>query len=314
MTRRQALVLGGLTLLMLGLVAWLARVVDLDEALHAFATVRLGPLPWLGVAFVVLYAVRIARFGVLLGPGVPLRPLVLSSLAGYFAVTVLPLRLGELARPLLLARVGVPLEASVAAVVVERLFDLAALLALLVWIGVAVPLPGAVVVEGIDVLAAGQQAVALAGGVGLTGLVVVGLVGASARGGSARGGLLARFAAAVRTLAWHPGRAGIAALLTGVSWIGNVGWVAVGLVAFDLPSSAQVATVALAVLMAGITVAPTPGFFGSFEASMVVALLPYGASAAVAAACALFCTWPGRSAPRPWASPRWACSGWALGS
>ena len=157
-------------LLLAGLAASLAftffalRDVDFDTFLEALAG---GNPAWLAAAFVVFvaaYAVRVLRWLVLFEPGVrpPFGSVVRALLVGEFLTSLLPaLRLGEVARIIVLHRAArTPRSDALGTVVAERTHDAAALLLLLF---VAVPfapdvtwLRGAVVL--LAILAAGALA------------------------------------------------------------------------------------------------------------------------------------------------------------
>ncbi len=85
--------------------------------------------PWVVVAMfvgahVVMHAARTVRWGLLIRPlGASWRLTFSSISVGIPAAFFLPLRLGELVRPALCARGGVPLGGAVAAVAVERIAD-----------------------------------------------------------------------------------------------------------------------------------------------------------------------------------------------
>jgi uncharacterized protein (TIRG00374 family) len=81
------------------------------------------------------YALRALRWGVLLRPfkaGIPFRSLWNFSLIGFMISYLLPGRLGEVARPVLLAeKEGIKKSQAIATIVNERLFDLLTVLLLL---------------------------------------------------------------------------------------------------------------------------------------------------------------------------------------
>ena len=94
------------------------------------------------------YAVRAWRWGLLLRPfkrSIPFRSLWNFSLIGFMISYLLPGRLGEVARPLMLAeKEGIKKSQAIATIVNERLFDLLtvlALLALYLAAGVGTPSP-----------------------------------------------------------------------------------------------------------------------------------------------------------------------------
>lgn len=124
--RRRAL-LWALSLLGAAVFLWLAsRTVPLwPDVLHL-------PRPdLLALAAALLLPYNLARAGRLrfvLPPGAPVSPALLhgSGLVSFLVILILPLRLGELSRPLILARAGVPglgLPEAIAAIAAERLLD-----------------------------------------------------------------------------------------------------------------------------------------------------------------------------------------------
>lgn len=277
--------LGVASVTALGVAARNAPAVEIGEALRS---VRTLPALLALLAFVPNHALRIWRFRVLLGPRAPLGRVASACFVGFFAILALPLRLGELVRPAALARDGVPLEESLAALLVERALDLVSLLALLAWVGLAVDLQG-FVVSGVDVLAAGQRTVGT-----LALILAVGLVGVAWIGPNISTRLpafaapFARFADALRALGRDPARAASAFVLTVLCWWSAALYVWAGLAAIPgLPADPRSATVTLTAILAATTVLPTPGFVGSYEAGAVEALRWLGGDPASAFAFAV---------------------------
>lgn len=122
------------------LFVWLSlRGAPLSEVWDA---VLRADLRWVALYFVFLtgvHLVRVARWGLLLEPVAKVRFRDLNPIGavGFMALMVLPLRLGELARPYLVGeQLGVRKTAALASVVVERLIDGASmglLLVVLLW-------------------------------------------------------------------------------------------------------------------------------------------------------------------------------------
>jgi len=85
---------------------------------------------WLGVAVglaLLSYWLRAIRWGIILRPAARVRhsSLVLTTAVGYAAMTLLPARMGDVIRPVLLARRDrFPVSAALASVLTERLFDM----------------------------------------------------------------------------------------------------------------------------------------------------------------------------------------------
>jgi len=94
------------------------------------------------VASVGTVYIRAQRWRVLLRPvgNVPLYPALSATAIGFGATSVLPFRLGEILRPMLLGRhAGVGMSAALSSVVLERLFDM--LLVIGCFLGVALVYP-----------------------------------------------------------------------------------------------------------------------------------------------------------------------------
>ncbi|GIW41119.1 MAG: membrane protein [Candidatus Binatia bacterium] len=107
---------------------WFAvRDVDWQEAGRALASARyVGVLPMLAVTVWTLY-IRAQRWRRLLEPvgRPPMRTLVAATNIGFLANMVLPLRVGEVLRPVLASRrEDLPLSGVLATVVLERVFDM----------------------------------------------------------------------------------------------------------------------------------------------------------------------------------------------
>ena len=280
---------GAVALLVLGvaLLVGVLRGVDPDELRRAWAGVAVGALPALLAAFAANHALRILRWQVLLGTGRP-RDALTACLLGFLAVQVLPLRLGELVRPWVHARSGTPLGRSLAALAVERTLDVVALGALLVWVALAPDLPP-LRVAGVDVVAVARRSAGLGAAVLVAGLVAVAVVGPRAASWPVLGRVAASMGGAIRELWAEPRRGGPALILTLGTWSSYFAYVTAALACFPgLPSGARVGTVTATAVIAGTTALPTPGFFGSYEASMVAALRLFGADEVGASAAALF--------------------------
>jgi uncharacterized protein (TIRG00374 family) len=107
--------------------AFAVRGVDWGEA---WAAVRAANYVWVLLMFPVTIwtlFIRAQRWRVFLhAVGVPpLRPLVSATNIGFLANMVLPLRIGEVVRPVLLSRrAGLPLSGVLASVLLERIFDM----------------------------------------------------------------------------------------------------------------------------------------------------------------------------------------------
>ena len=121
-----------LSLAMSGLFVWLSlRHTDVRAVLAAMGAADPMRIALYVVVLLVIHLVRTVRWGILLEPlgQVSFKRLNSASAVGWMLLMVLPLRLGEFARPLLIARPpeggGAPLRRSgaLASIVVERIVD-----------------------------------------------------------------------------------------------------------------------------------------------------------------------------------------------
>lgn len=104
---------------------WSFRGVDFSDVGRQFQSVPLATVLIVLGSQLFLHLVRSLRWGILvkpLGNATPRQILTASSI-GFAGTFFLPLRLGELVRPALISRAGVPFVGAMASVVVERMFD-----------------------------------------------------------------------------------------------------------------------------------------------------------------------------------------------
>ncbi len=104
---------------------WVLSGVDLGRVGATSSRVPASTLGLVLVAQLLLHFVRSARWGLLVQPLGPVRPrqILTAASLGFSATFFFPLRLGELVRPALVARSGVPFLGAMASVVVERIVD-----------------------------------------------------------------------------------------------------------------------------------------------------------------------------------------------
>jgi glycosyltransferase 2 family protein len=119
------------------------RHVDATDLARAVASARPG---WLLLAlgtFVVMFALRAARWAILLG-GTPFWTTFHALNIGYLMNSTLPLRVGELGRSYVVSdRTGVGMARALSSVVVERAIDLASVVLLFAAYASRVPMPPA---------------------------------------------------------------------------------------------------------------------------------------------------------------------------
>lgn len=257
-------------------------------------------------AMLAVTAVRLMRWGLLVEAvaDVPRPTIGRVGLIGAMAIDVLPVRSGELVRPLFLRRqAGVPFGAGMATCVVERVLDLLALLLLLLATLALADLPSLVVTvfdRPVDVAVQGRNAVLAA--VLFFGLPGVLLVLAGNRGEAALHLAVRPLPEALRrplvslSLAYRDGTRAIgkpvlllqAGALTCAGWVLNVlvQWAlmeAFGLSGYDFWQVGFLTVVVAVALML-----PSPaGGLGVFEAGAVAGLLLFAVDPSLAAALAV---------------------------
>ncbi len=268
-----------------------ARNVSWMELRLALASARWG---WMAPLAVVLTAAQLARalrywLIVRAVKEIPLARVATTAFAGFMALNVLPLRAGEVARPLLLrSRDGVPLAAGLATVVAERVVDVMAVFGLLLATLFVVP-SRTLAIGGstFDLRQVARVLLALfvPAGLFLVALIALrqtlvtrierGLSVVSVRLASVVAKLLAGFVGGLGIFRDAKGAAAVGAL-TGVVWGLHVAGMAIGfpMLRLDLPLEAAIAV--LAITMAGITIPGGIGMSGNFQLFCVAALSLYG--------------------------------------
>ena len=124
--------------LLVGVIAifWFGWELNLDELLEILQAVK---IEWVALAAVILLAefvIRALRWSVLLRPmgfEIPLKLLFSAQVIGASLNTILPLRAGEVAKPLLVSqKSGHPFWAVTATAIMERVFDILGMVSVLV--------------------------------------------------------------------------------------------------------------------------------------------------------------------------------------
>jgi uncharacterized protein (TIRG00374 family) len=251
---------------------------------EAFARVQyvyVVPLALLSLASIL---VRCQRWRLLLRPiaDVPMLPLVSATSIGFFCNMVLPLRVGEVIRPVLLARrCRLPASSVLGSVLLERLLDMVTVLLFLAVVIALVPVSDTIRRSGIVFVV-----IAIAGVV-----LVVALQRRHPRALRLVSGILGQLPGGVRTRAeeaLHGFIEGLQSLGGGAAllrialysvylWGVIAAVFALGFVACGLPVPPFRGSLALVTIVAGAVSAPSaPGFIGTFQAGCVVALALFG--------------------------------------
>ncbi|HEY0350563.1 MAG TPA: lysylphosphatidylglycerol synthase transmembrane domain-containing protein, partial [Gemmatimonadales bacterium] len=255
-----------------------------------------GPLFGAVVIATLTFPLRLLRWRLLLrqerGQAYPSRPLWHAIALGFMANNLLPLRAGELIRSYTASRLtGARFTTVLSSVAVERIFDALTVVALLAFALLRSDLPPAVTVGGTSVAHLARGAGVLAA-IGL--LIAVAIVAAplaaerlvrqlvrSDRLADRAVSLIEAIRQGLMVLR-TPGRLGGVILWSLVLWLVNALGFYVGFAAFHIPVSYIGALLLQGLLILGISIPSTPGFFGPFEAVIVAVLALYGISNDVA--------------------------------
>jgi glycosyltransferase 2 family protein len=276
--KRAAQMVGGLAISGAALALTL-RGKDVGRIAHEMASADYRWL-WPYVAILLaIHVIRTVRWGILLEPvaRVPFSKLNAVSAVGFMALVLLPFRLGEFARPYLVAeRPRIRVSAALSSVVVERVADGLFTAVLLVVTLLAVP-------EGTR----GLHAFRLAGGVvflafaGLLAFLVVAyrnraaavrfthrvLDSVSPRAAERAAGMMDAFIHGLRLV---PSRRKVVLffLLTGAYWAVN-GWgIQIFARSFGFHLGLTDAYTVLGVLVVGVMIPAGPGMVGTFQAAV----------------------------------------------
>ena len=295
LTRHTALV----AIATLALLYFFFRQADLGGVWRALLAAHPGLIALAVVVTAQTYVIRTWRWQILLAPieRLPFPPVLRATIVGFTTSFLLPARAGELIRPWMLSReTGVSASAAFATVIVERLFDLVAVLALFcVWRLLPTP-AGAAEIDGVTPAAI----LAAVFGVGALALTFL-LAGRSERVGALATGLSrvlpARAATAIvafvqkfaRGLAImrRPGPIVAALALSLLLWasIGLTTWLTS--LAFDITFPFTASFLLSLFLVVGVAV-PTPGGVGGFHAAYSFAVTRlFDATSEQAVACAI---------------------------
>jgi uncharacterized protein (TIRG00374 family) len=287
---RQALTAALGIAISVGLLLWALRGVSITEVLRHIRAAHPAPLAIAVVIATLTFPLRLIRWRLLLRDerGRPYRaiPLWHAIALGFTANNVLPLRAGELVRSYAAARLAPARFSTVfSSIAVERIFDALAVVALLTLALLSPDLPPHLTVGGQSV-AHLARAGAVAGAVGLLTAILVVAAPLTAerlvrrvlpfpRLASGIVGILEGVRQGLMVLR-TPGRLAGVVFWSLVVWLANALAFYVAFAAFDIPVSYLGALLLQGLLILGISLPSTPGFFGPFEAVIVAVLALYG--------------------------------------
>ncbi len=209
---------------------------------------------------------------------------------GFFCINVLPARLGELVRPLLLLeREGIPIGAGFGMVFVERALDLCSMLVMLGLVAWLVPVPGRtleIAGQSVDWVNLGRIAAGIAAPSVLAGGVLVAVAGRPILARLKGDGLVVRliqrfgqgFLGLLEGALRSPGRLAAILGLTVVTWVLTGAMYPPLARAFGIGDAIGYGegVGVLAMTMAGMALPAAPGFAGTYEAAVRAGLALFG--------------------------------------
>ena len=266
------------------LLVWLSiRGIEFRGVVDGFRTIRCGYVLPAVVAMFLMQLLRSIRWGLILRPIEKVDQLSLFSVTsvGFLAIIAIPARLGELARPYLIAKKSrIPMSSALGTIFVERVLDSLTVLIIAVLALFFTPLPPWLIRSSVLFL-----------------LVTLGLAAVMIRVIVRReatlrilapliGRLPARYAGTVNRLIDHfiegfrivadPALLFSATLLSIVIWLVDVVAIYLLFLAFGLHLPVAAAFVLMIILIIGIAVPTAPGFIGNWHYFCILGLGLFG--------------------------------------
>lgn len=265
------------------LIYFSVRGIDFNETLTDLKKVHLG-YAGLSLFFIILMqALRSYRWGVILEPMEKISQFTLFAVTsvGFLAIAAIPARIGELARPYLIAkRSSIKMSSALGTIIVERVLDSLAVLTITVAVFILQDLPSWMFKSGILFFS-------------VTMLVIACMIG-----------LIWRRERAVKIidwiLRWLPGKLAqkvnhvihhfidgfqvitdvnsllYLLLLSAVVWLVDVAAIYTLLLAFGFNLPLLAAFVVMVILIAGIAIPTAPGFIGNWHYACILGLSLFG--------------------------------------
>jgi glycosyltransferase 2 family protein len=276
----------------IALLLWSMRGVSVHQVWRDIRAAHAAPLTLAVILATLAFPLRLIRWRLLLprdhGRAYPAGPLWHAVALGFMANNILPLRAGELIRSYTASRLAkIRFTTVLSSVAVERIFDGLTLVGLLSAALLYSDLPGNLTVGGASV----ARLTKFAGLVGCLGLLGGILVLAAPRPTErmvrrmiSRAHVADRLVGLLEdvrqglTVLRSPGRLAGVVFWSLVLWNVNALAFFVAFAAFDIRVSYWGALLMQGLLVLGISLPSTPGFFGPFEAVIVAVLALYGVS------------------------------------
>lgn len=267
--------LAGITISVLFLVLALHNI-NFQAVLAALKTLDLLFVMPVVALCVVVQFLRSYRWGLLLKPLEDVGQLKLFSVTsvGFLAILALPARVGELARPYLISsRTGIAMSAALATVVVERIFDIAVVLGIFLFLFYLFPMPGWLAKSGVIWMAITAAAIAVL----IPGVrgKLLGLAEKFPRRLEFLRKWIAQFNSSL-TVCTRSGNLLPFLLTTFAIWALNAFSFYLLILAFGFNVPVQAAFIVMIVIIIGIAIPSAPGFIGNWHFACLTGLAVFG--------------------------------------
>lgn len=266
------------------LLVWLSiRGIEFRAVIEGFQTIRAGYLIPVVATLFLMQLLRSIRWGIILRPIEKIDQFSLFSVTsvGFLAIVSIPVRLGELARPYLIAKKSrVPMSSALGTIFVERVLDSLTVLVIAVFVLFFIPMPPwfvrASVLFLLVTLALFTVIIRMIVRREATLRILAPLIGRlPERYAKAVNRLIDRFIEGFRIVV-DPGLLSLATLLSIVIWLVDVLAIHLLFLAFGLNLPTVAAFVLMIVLIIGIAIPTAPGFIGNWHYFCILGLSLFG--------------------------------------
>lgn len=272
--------------IMLGmiLIYFSIRGIHFDETIAHLKKINFGYAVGSLFFIVFMQALRSYRWGVILQPLGKISQLTLFAVTsvGFLAIAAIPARIGELARPYLIAQKSpIKMSSALGTIVVERVLDSLAVLTITVAVLILQnDLPSWMIKSGVIFFILTMAMIALVAGLVWRRETAVGIIDWILRR------IPGKLAQAVHKVIHHfidgfqvitdVKRLFYLLILSAVVWLVDVAAIYALLLAFDFNLPALAAFVVMVILIAGIAIPTAPGFIGNWHYACILGLSLFG--------------------------------------
>ncbi|HBJ74143.1 MAG TPA: hypothetical protein DHO02_09450 [Syntrophaceae bacterium] len=272
--------------IMLGmiLIYFSIRGIHFDETIAHLKKINFGYAVGSLFFIVFMQALRSYRWGVILQPLGKISQLTLFAVTsvGFLAIAAIPARIGELARPYLIAQKSpIKMSSALGTIVVERVLDSLAVLTITVAVLILQDdLPSWMIKSGVIFFILTMAMIALVAGLVWRRETAVGIIDRILRW------IPGKLAQTVHKVIHHfidgfqvitdVKRLFYLLILSAVVWLVDVAAIYALLLAFDFNLPALAAFVVMVILIAGIAIPTAPGFIGNWHYACILGLSLFG--------------------------------------